>query len=95
MTGQALRLTIAAPVPRVSPGTSVTVGGRLADVSSGGPLAGAPIELQQITGTDTETTVATLTTDAAGAWSYTFAPAANILLRRCTVRRRPRRPTWS
>ncbi len=81
LAGTPARLTIAAPVPPVSPGTSVTVAGRLADLAGGGPLAGAPIELQQITGTDTETTIAALTTDADGAWSYPFAPAANTLLR--------------
>jgi hypothetical protein len=81
LTGQAARLTIAAPVAPVSPGTAVIVAGRLAQLSGGGPLPGAAVELQQITGTDTETTIATLTTDADGAWSYAFAAQVNSLLR--------------
>src|SRR5262249_28017304 len=72
---------IAAPVAPVSPGTSVTVTGRLAELSGGAPLAGAPIELQQLTGTDIETTIATLITDADGAWSFSVTPPSNTLLR--------------
>jgi hypothetical protein len=81
LTGSPARLTIAAPVPAHPPGTMVTVTGRLTDLHSGAPLGGAPLEVQQLTGTDTETTIATLTTDADGGWSYTAAPAQNTLLR--------------
>jgi hypothetical protein len=81
LTGSALRLSIAAPVPPVSPGTSVTVTGRLTELSGGAPLAGAPIEFQQLTGTHDETTIATLITDSDGAWSFSVTPAANTLLR--------------
>jgi hypothetical protein len=59
----------------------VTITGRLTDLPSGAPLAGAPLEVQQITGTEAETTIATLTTDADGSWSYTTAPVQNTLLR--------------
>jgi hypothetical protein len=59
----------------------VTVTGRLTDLHTGAPLRGAPLELQQITGTDIETTIATLSTGADGAWSYTATPAVNTLLR--------------
>lgn len=81
LAGSPARLTIAAPVPPHPPGTPVTVTGRLTDLRTGAPLTTAPLEVQQITGTDTETTIATLTTDAAGGWSYTAAPAQNTLLR--------------
>ena len=81
LAGSPARLTIAAPVPAQPPGTTVTVTGRLTDLHSGAALANAPIEVQQITGTNTETTIATLTTDANGGWSYTAAPAQNTLLR--------------
>jgi hypothetical protein len=81
LAGSPARLTIAAPVPAQPPGTPVTVTGRLTDVRTGAPLATAPLEVQQITGTHIETTLATLTTDADGGWSYTTAPAQNTLLR--------------
>ena len=81
LAGTPARLTIAGPVAPFSPGATVTVAGRLTDLAGGGPLAGAPIELQQITGTDNETTIATLSTDADGAWTFPFAAAANTLLR--------------
>lgn len=81
LAGSPARLTIAAPVPAHPPGTPVTVTGRLTDLHSGAPLGGNEVEVQQITGTDTETTIATLTTDADGGWSYTAAPAQNTLLR--------------
>jgi hypothetical protein len=81
LSGSPARLTIAAPVPPSAPGTPVTVTGRLTDLATGAPLATAPLELQEITGTDTETTIATLSTDADGAWSYPATPTANTLLR--------------
>jgi hypothetical protein len=79
--GTPARLSIAAPVPAHPPGTPVTVTGSLTDVATGAPLAGAPLEIQQITGTDTETTIATVNTDGDGGWTYTATPAANTLLR--------------
>jgi N-acetylmuramoyl-L-alanine amidase len=81
LAGTPARLTIAAPVPAQPPGTPVSITGRLTDLHSGSPLADAPLELQQITGTDTETTIATLSTDADGAWGYTATPAVNTLMR--------------
>src|SRR5581483_10976980 len=57
LAGSPAHLSIAAPVPAQPPGTAVTVSGRLSDLRSGAPLAGAPLEVQQITGTDTEITI--------------------------------------
>ncbi|MBV9414108.1 MAG: N-acetylmuramoyl-L-alanine amidase, partial [Solirubrobacterales bacterium] len=81
LVGTPTRLTIAAPVAPASPATPVSVTGRLAEVASGAPIAGAPLEIQQITGTDTETTLATVTTDSGGNWSYAATPSQNTLLR--------------
>jgi hypothetical protein len=64
----------------VSSGAPVTVSGRLADLSSGSPLAGEPIELQEIT-RGVEETLASATTAADGSWSATFTPAGNVLIR--------------
>jgi N-acetylmuramoyl-L-alanine amidase len=80
LAGSPARVTIAAPAAPVGAGSTVAVTGRLTDLSSGAPVAGAPIELQQI-GLRTERTIATLTTDADGSWSYTSAPSGNVLLR--------------
>lgn len=52
-----------------------------ADLASGAPLAGAPVEIQQLTGTATETTLATVTTDADGRWTYSLTSTQNTLLR--------------
>ncbi len=81
LAGSPARATIAAPATPVTAGTSVTLTGVLAGVASGSPLAGAPIEVQQIGPPHSEQTIATVTTDANGSWSYTFAPATSILLR--------------
>src|SRR5207248_3288830 len=50
LAGAPVRLTIAAPVPPAVPGTSVTVTGRLFELGSGAAAAGAPIEVQQLSG---------------------------------------------
>jgi N-acetylmuramoyl-L-alanine amidase len=80
LVGSPARATITAPAAPVQAGTAVVVAGRMTDLGSGDPLAGVPIELQQLT-PHAEQTVATLTTDAGGDWSFTLAPAANVLLR--------------
>ena len=64
-----------------SPATPIAVTGRLSDLATGAPLAGAPLEIQQIAPRGRETTIAALSTDADGGWSYTIAPAVNTLLR--------------
>ena len=80
LAGTPARATITAPAAPASAGTAVTVTGLLTDLGTGGPLAGAPIELQTI-GPHTEQTIATLTTAADGSWSNTFTPTENTLLR--------------
>ena len=81
LVGAPARATIAAPAATVAAGSAVTVSGRLTDLSSGAPLTGAPIELQQVGAPHSEQTIATLTTDASGNWSTTLTPTANLLLR--------------
>lgn len=81
LAGVAAHLSIAAPVPAHAPGTPITIGGALTDVATGAPLAGAPLEIQQIGPRGGETTIATITTAADGTWSYTVTPAQNTLLR--------------
>jgi 5-hydroxyisourate hydrolase-like protein (transthyretin family) len=80
LVGSPARVTIAAPVAPVSPGTAVTITGRLTDLASGRPITGAPIEVQQIA-PHAEQTIATVTTDSDGAWSFTLNPAVNALVR--------------
>ena len=80
LVGSPARATISGPAAPVDAGTAVVVSGRLTDLASGAPLTGAPIELQRIT-PHAEETIATLTTDATGAWSSTLTPAANVLVR--------------
>jgi N-acetylmuramoyl-L-alanine amidase-like protein len=80
LAGKPARATISAPSTPLNAGTSIAVSGRLADLSSGAALAGAPIELQQIA-PESEHTIATATTDAAGNWSVALTPTANILVR--------------
>ena len=80
IVGSPAQATIAAPTAPVSPGAAVTVTGRLIDLASGGPITGAPIEIQQIA-PHAEQTIATVATDADGTWSFTFNPAVNALVR--------------
>jgi N-acetylmuramoyl-L-alanine amidase len=80
--GSPARATITtAPSAPVNPGAAVTLTGTLTDLSSGAPLAGAPIEIQQIGAPHSEQTIATATTDAGGDWSVTLAPTGNTLVR--------------
>src|SRR5580704_7709596 len=80
LTGSPARLTMSASDATVGAGAPVTVSGRLADLSSGSPLAGEPIELQEIT-RGAEQTIAAPTTAADGSWTATFPPAGNVLIR--------------
>ena len=60
-------------------GVPYTVSGRLA-ILGGAPIAGAPIEVQQLTSAG-EHTVASATTTADGSWSAAFEPVHSVLLR--------------
>jgi N-acetylmuramoyl-L-alanine amidase-like protein len=80
LAGQPARATISVPATPVNSGTTIAVSGRLTDLSSGAPLTGAPIELQQIA-PESEHTIATTTTDTGGSWSVTLTPTANVLVR--------------
>jgi hypothetical protein len=82
LVGSPARATISSPpTAPVSPGATVTLTGALTDLSSGAPLTGAPIEIQQIAAPHSEQTLATLTTDAGGNWTFTLTPTANVFLR--------------
>jgi hypothetical protein len=81
LVGSPARATITAPTTPVSPGAAIPIAGRLTDLASGAPLAGAPIELQQIGPPHYEQTIATLTTDSNGNWSYTVAATTNLFVR--------------
>jgi len=83
LAGSPARLSVSATAgvaAPVSPGATVTVSGRLAELATGSPLAGEPIELQQIDA-GTEVTIATATTAADGSWSMNLTPAGNTLVR--------------
>ncbi len=81
LVGSPARATITAPATPVSPGAEIPIAGRLTDLASGAPLTGAPIELQQIGPPHYEQTIATLTTDASGSWSYALTATTNLLVR--------------
>jgi N-acetylmuramoyl-L-alanine amidase len=81
LVGTPARATITAPTTPVSPGAAIPITGRLTDLASGAPLTGAPIELQQIGPPHYEQTIAILTTDANGSWSYTLTATTNLLVR--------------
>jgi hypothetical protein len=61
-------------------GMSVPLSGTLTTLS-GVPIAGAPVEVQQLTGAGVTATVATAITGADGVWSATVLPTEDVLLR--------------
>ncbi|HUE28939.1 MAG TPA: hypothetical protein VMP89_19345, partial [Solirubrobacteraceae bacterium] len=83
LAGTPARATVSTLPAVVIAGTQTTVSGRLGTLT-GQPLAGAPIELQQLrlTGLSaTATTIATVTTAADGSWSLALTPTADTMLR--------------
>ena len=80
LAGSPARLTISASPATVNSGSPVVLSGRLTDLATGSPLAGEPVELQQIT-RGAEQTISTLATAADGSWSITLTPAGNTLVR--------------
>jgi hypothetical protein len=75
-----LRLSIRTSASKLRRGTPVVLYGSLRRLG-GAPVAGATIELQQISAVGGETTVQSLTTDAGGGWSATLTPQRNVRVR--------------
>src|SRR6185437_12713561 len=84
LAGTPARLTLLAQPQELTPGTTVTLSGRLT-LQRGASAEGAPIELQTIARRGAEvgtaTTVASAVTAADGTWTATLAPAQNTLVR--------------
>jgi hypothetical protein len=81
LAGNPARLTIAAPVAAVAAGSAVTVSGHLRSLS-GAPLAGAPLEIQQMAPSGPpDTTVGTTQTGSDGSWSASVTLQRNTLVR--------------
>jgi hypothetical protein len=79
--GTPARLILTAPPGVATAGSTVTVTGAL-QLLSGGPLAGGPIELQQLGPSGRSAgTVAVATTDSNGAWSASVTVQSNTALR--------------
>lgn len=87
LAGTPGRLTIAAPVALLRVGAAITVTGSLSRLASPrGSLAGPAlpdetIEIQEVGAHGVGTTIATVTTDPAGDWTYPTTVAQNVMLR--------------
>jgi hypothetical protein len=79
LAGTPATVTLAAKPTVVAPNTRLIVSGRLMQLG-GPPIAGAPIEVQQVM-PGGASTVATATTAADGTWSNVLEPASNLLVR--------------
>jgi len=80
LAGRPAALTLAgAPSSSKLAGATIALSGRLTTLS-GGPLAGEPIELQQVAA-GAEQTIARATTGADGGWSETVTLSHNAILR--------------
>jgi hypothetical protein len=64
----------------VAPATLVALGGSLT-LLHGPPIAGAPVEIQTVSGAGEETTVATVTTGADGSWNASLTMLRSTVLR--------------
>ena len=95
LAGTPAKLTLLADPQELTPGTTVTLSGRLG-LPGGAAAGGAPIELQTLARHDgalgAATTVATAIAAADGTWSATLAPVENTLVR---ALHRPRPATVS
>ena len=81
MAGTPATITIAAPAAPAPAGSTVAVSGKLS-LLTGAPLAGAPIEFQQLGPFGPPaSTIATTTTAADGSWSASVASEQNVLVR--------------
>jgi hypothetical protein len=72
-------LTLTAPSKTIAPATQLALSGELS-MLNGAPIAGAPVQLQQLSN-DQATTVAAATTSADGSWSATVTVYRNMVLR--------------
>lgn len=72
-------LTLASASQAVAPATALALSGGLS-LRTGSPIAGAPIEIQQLSN-DRATTIATATTAADGSWAATVAVERTAVLR--------------
>ncbi len=79
LAGVPAAVTLTATPVVATPGSAVTLSGRLRELG-GSPVGGAPIEVQQVTARGAKT-IATTTTAADGSWSAAVGPPANLLLR--------------
>jgi hypothetical protein len=81
LAGTPARLTIAAPTAPSLAGAVVSLSGHLR-LLSGTPLAGVPLELQQLgLNGPPATTIATVTTASDGSWSTSLTPQINTIVR--------------
>ena len=78
--GPLFLLSLAAAQTAVAPGTGVTVSGAFGQ-SAGAPIAGAPLQVQSISGDGVLTTLASVTTGADGAWTTTLPFPQSAVLR--------------
>jgi hypothetical protein len=78
LAGIPAKLTLVAR-DTVALGTPLELRGRLTRLNGAG-IGGAPLEIQRI-GPDTETTIATVTTESTGAWAFSMPVARNTTLR--------------
>ncbi|MFZ1997222.1 MAG: N-acetylmuramoyl-L-alanine amidase, partial [Solirubrobacteraceae bacterium] len=81
--GPLYALQLAAAHTTVAPGTAVRLSGTYAQKlpPPAAPMAGAPVQIQGISGDDVLTTLATVTTDAGGAFTATVPVAQSAVLR--------------
>ena len=81
LAGTPALLTCSGPAAAVLAGSTVTVSGVL-QLLSGAPLAGAPVELQQLGPQGPPAnTIASATTAADGSWSVSLASQTNMIVR--------------
>ena len=78
--GPLFALSLAAAQTAVAPGAAVALSGAFVQ-SGGAPVAGAPLQVQSVTGNGALTTLASVTTGADGAWSATLPFPQSAVLR--------------
>jgi N-acetylmuramoyl-L-alanine amidase len=79
LAGKPAKITLTAHPAVVAAGAEVTLSGRLRALA-GAPIAGAPVELQEVTPRGAKT-VAAATTAADGSWTATLVPDTSLVAR--------------